>query len=168
MSAVEAAPSFRRRRGPTAPFEIYAALHEEAFAIRQKPWSPATFQAFAADDFVHWIEFWVEADASAEDGEADLAALALWRSVLDEAEILTLCRARRYAGCELGPSLLESVIAETRDAAVRSLILEVAEANRAARRLYADFEFSRVGFRRAYYRRADGLTDNALILRRSI
>jgi [ribosomal protein S18]-alanine N-acetyltransferase len=87
--------------------------------------------------------------------------LVLARAVVDEAEILTLgvVPAARRAG--LGGTLLQAAMAQAAALGARTMFLEVAAANAAARALYAAHGFTEVGLRRRYY----GNGDDALMLR---
>jgi [ribosomal protein S18]-alanine N-acetyltransferase len=82
----------------------------------------------------------------------------------DESEIAALgvVPERRRAG--IGAALLDAVCDETRRRGGRSILLEVAADNGAARSLYAARGFLRVGWRRGYYCRAGRLVD-AQVLR---
>ena len=85
----------------------------------------------------------------------------LARVAADEAEILTLAvvpSARRHG---LARHLLQAAIARAAQLGAVAMLLEVAEANTAARALYAGLGFTQVGLRRGYY--AQGL--DALVLR---
>ncbi len=87
--------------------------------------------------------------------------MVLARTVMDEAEILTigvLPEARRQG---LGRSLLLAAMHRAAENDARSLFLEVAEDNAAARNLYCSLGFVEVGRRRRYY--ANG--DDALVMR---
>ena len=97
-----------------------------------------------------------------EDEEPTGFVLAL--GLAEECEILSLgvLLERRRAGC--GSALLGSVCSEAMRRHIRSVVLEVAADNAAARALYAARGFVSVGCRPAYYRRAGGPID-ALILR---
>jgi ribosomal-protein-alanine N-acetyltransferase len=97
----------------------------------------------------------------------DLAGFILARDLGDEVEILSLgvLPARRRRG--IGAGLLDAVVAEAGRRRLRSVVLEVAADNAAARRLYVDRGFISAGRRPRYYRRADGSVD-ALILRLGI
>jgi ribosomal-protein-alanine N-acetyltransferase len=88
----------------------------------------------------------------------------LARVAADEAEILTLAvmPAARRGGLARG--LLRRAMQEAAEAGAASLFLEVAADNAAARALYADEGFCRVGQRLRYY---PGGGD-ALVLRRMI
>jgi [ribosomal protein S18]-alanine N-acetyltransferase len=82
----------------------------------------------------------------------------------EECEIVSLgvLPERRREGC--GSALLASVCSEALWRGSRSVVLEVAADNIAARALYAARGFNLVGHRPNYYRRAGRLVD-ALVLR---
>ena len=87
--------------------------------------------------------------------------MILARTVMDEAEILTLAvlpDARRQG---LGCDLLQAAMRRAAAADARTMFLEVAEDNASARRLYARHGFTEVGRRKRYY--ANG--DDALVMR---
>jgi len=92
---------------------------------------------------------------------SDEGGMVLARVAADEAEILTLAvdPGRRRLG--LGRRLLEQAMRTARERGAACMLLEVGEANAAARALYAGLGFVEVGRRRRYYR--DG--SDALILR---
>jgi len=95
------------------------------------------------------------------------AGYALARNLGEEGEILSLgvvpaCR-RRGAG----RGLLDAVMASASQQGFLSLVLEVAEPNLAARRLYAGCGFVQVGRRPHYYRHKNSVAD-ALIMRRAM
>ena len=97
-----------------------------------------------------------------EDEEPTGFVLAL--GLAEECEILSLgvLPDRRRTGC--GSALLGSVCSEAMRRNIRSVVLEVAADNVAARALYTARGFVLVGCRPNYYRRARGRID-ALILR---
>ncbi len=82
----------------------------------------------------------------------------------EECEILSLgvLPERRRAGC--GSALLASVCLEAKSRNAKSVVLEVAVDNLAARAFYAAREFISVGCRPNYYERAGRRVD-ALVLR---
>ncbi|GAB0115028.1 N-acetyltransferase GCN5 [Acidisoma sp. C75] len=123
-----------------------AALHAAAFP--GEAWDAAAFQLQLA---MHGVLGFMDARGG----------LILLRITLDEAEILTLGvhpRARRKG---IAGGLLRAAMAEAAQLGARSLFLEVAVGNVAARALYARAGFTEVGRRRAYY--ANGA--DALLLR---
>lgn len=86
------------------------------------------------------------------------------RAIMDEAEILTLAvlpDARRQG---LGRDLLRAAMRRAAETDARTMFLEVAEDNGAARRLYTSQGFTEVGRRKRYY--ANG--DDALVMRVSL
>lgn len=124
-----------------------AALHAESF---DAPWSAAALAALLAQPGV---------EAAVEDD-----GFILIRVVAEEAEVLTLAvrPASRRRG--LGSRLLARAAARAADRGARTLFLEVAEDNTAARALYDRAGFTPAGRRRGYYARADGPAADALIL----
>jgi ribosomal-protein-alanine N-acetyltransferase len=92
------------------------------------------------------------------------AGLVLARAAADEAEIMTLAviPAARRAG--LGAALLRAAEARAAAAGARSMFLEVAPGNAAARALYASAGYAEVGRRPRYY--PDG--SDALLLARAL
>lgn len=129
-----------------------AATHGACFP---RPWSKADFINLMAAGAV----------ALASHDEAGLSGLILIRSVVDEAEILTVAvhpRARRDG---LGRQLIEAAATAAAAMGAGTLWLEVGAGNAAALALYAATGFEAAGRRKAYYPHADGAED-ALMLRR--
>lgn len=87
--------------------------------------------------------------------------MLLGRAAVDEFEVLTLAVSPPARRGGLAAALLEAAMAEARGLGARTMFLEVATGNVAARGLYARAGFSEVGRRRRYY--ADG--SDALVLR---
>jgi ribosomal-protein-alanine N-acetyltransferase len=90
-----------------------------------------------------------------------LGGMILARVTADEAEILTLAVAPEIRRQGVARSLLAGAMAASREQAARTMVLEVAIGNAAARALYAQAGFVEAGRRPRYY--ADG--GDALILR---
>lgn len=135
-----------------------AAIHAASFT---HPWQEADFeQLFVAPGMF--------ADGAIGDKDDRLAGFVLSRIAADEAEVLTIAvapewRSRGVATLLLGPHL-SSLAAN----GVTRVFLEVEEENAAARALYANFDFRRVGERKSYYRTADASLKGALLLRRDL
>lgn len=85
----------------------------------------------------------------------------------NETEILSLGVVPEARRAGMGSALLEALFYEAGLRAAESVVLEVAANNKAARGLYAASGFTVVGYRRNYYRRAEGFVDG-LILRRAL
>jgi len=133
-----------------------ARLHREAFEpLGERPWTRQDMAELLASPSAGGLLLQI-------DGED--AGVALWRTTVDEAELLTIAvqAAQRRRGA--GRALLHAVIERARRQGARSLFLEVGVDNPAARSLYAQAGFEEVGRRAGYYARHGGFAD-ALVLR---
>ena len=95
------------------------------------------------------------------DGEKAAIGFAFWRSLGEEAEILSIGvspRARRRGAAR---ALLVDVIERARDEGVRRLFLEVDKTNAGALALYRSEKFEQVAERRRYYKNGG----DALVMR---
>lgn len=127
--------------------EILADLHRQSF---DKPWDAAAFEALLRQQGVVGIR------------HAD--GFILSRAIVDEAEILTLAVSPGARRSGLGLRLVEAAAQFAARMQARSLFLEVAEDNPAARALYAKAGFLTQGRRRAYYARSGAPAVDAFIL----
>jgi len=96
--------------------------------------------------------------------EESPAGFVLARDLGDEVEILSLGVLPAHRRRGIGRGLLEAALAECGRRGHRSVVLEVAEHNAEARRLYERCGFAEVGRRPRYYRHAGRMADG-LILR---
>lgn len=92
----------------------------------------------------------------------------LARTLLDEAEILTLAVEPSLRRRGTGRALVEAAAARARSRGAKALFLEVAVDNLSAVALYERTGFVRAGFRPAYYRREGGPPVDALVLKRDL
>ncbi len=97
----------------------------------------------------------------AEDDRAKAFGFAMWRSLGDASEILTLGVDPAVRRRRAGRALLDGVVRAARSIGARELLLEVDPRNRAAVALYENAGFQRIGRRPRYYR--DG--GDALLMR---
>ncbi|HQT47262.1 MAG TPA: GNAT family N-acetyltransferase [Acidocella sp.] len=122
---------------------VLAQLHAAAFP--EEPWSEAAFLTLLGHPgTIAWVN--------------ERGGFLLLRTVLDEAEILTLGTTARRQG--IARSLLQTAIAHAKNHGISKIHLEVAEQNSAARALYCVHNFIQSGRRPNYY--VDG--DTALVL----
>lgn len=91
----------------------------------------------------------------------------LTRTVVDEAEILTLAVTPAWRSLGIGRDLVRHGLRSLAHAGVASVFLEVDADNAAARRLYEGVGFRQVGLRRGYYSASPG-AGTALVLRRDL
>lgn len=133
-----------------------AQLHAAAF---RRGWSESEFESLLADRGV-------VAHTAAIRGR--LAGFILSRRAADEAEILSVAVAPRAQGRGVARDLLTLHLRHLAGLGIRTVYLEVDEANAAARRLYHRAGFVEAGRRPAYYPQAAGAPAAALILRRNL
>lgn len=129
-----------------------AAIHSASF---RHGWSVDDFESMIADRGIL-------ADGLFFGGVARPQGFVLSRSVLDEAEILTIALDPAARGRGLSHTLLERHLETLRRRGVARLHLEVDEANLPARALYRRAGFVQTGRREGYYARADGTHAAAL------
>ncbi len=133
-----------------------ARLHAASFA---EPWTAGELTGLLTSSGV----FGFVADAG---GEAK--GFILCRAAADEAEILTIAVNQDNRRGGLGAALVEISAALAKAMGVQALFLEVAVDNTAALKLYDSTGFAHAGLRRGYYRRAEGASIDALVLRRDL
>ena len=83
------------------------------------------------------------------------------RRVLDEWEIVNVAVDPAFRREHLGSRLLEAVLGEARDRAVRRIFLDVRESNAPARGLYEKYGFRPIARRKHYY---DHPVENAIVM----
>jgi ribosomal-protein-alanine N-acetyltransferase len=142
--------------GDARGLALLAQQHALAFS---RPWSAEDFDALMRTPGVLAV--------LARDAGGAPCGVLLIRSVIDEAEILTIGvdPARRKRG--LGRLLVAEAEALLRTLGVVELWLEVAETNTAARALYKACGFTEAGRRAGYYAE-EGAPVDALVLRRAL
>lgn len=133
-------------------FEI-AAL--EAAGQPHSSWSSAQLDEAFKDERA---SFWGACDAG------NLLGYALLYRLPFEAELQAISVASRARRRGIARALLERLCDEARGWRSERLLLEVRESNQAARALYAQAGFMIDGRRRGYYRGADGLGEDALLM----
>jgi ribosomal-protein-alanine N-acetyltransferase len=107
-------------------------------------------------------------------GESEFESMLTERNTLvsrmaaDEAEILSIAVALSHRGRGLSRNLLLTHLGHLAGRGVRTVFLEVEENNQPARRLYERAGFGIAGRRERYYREANGVQLNALLMRRDL
>lgn len=94
-----------------------------------------------------------------------IGGFAMAQVAADEAEILTIGVAEGWRRNGVAARLVDGIKRASAKAGARSLFLEVADSNVAARGLYARKGFTQAGRRQGYYARAGAPAEDALILR---
>src|SRR4051812_2492300 len=96
------------------------------------------------------------------------AGFILSRIAADEAEILSVAVGASFQGRGLARRLLTMHLGRLAGRGVRTVFLEVGEANDPAAKLYANAGFREVSRRPNYYPAANGKSVTALVLRRDL
>ena len=96
-----------------------------------------------------------------------IVAQCVYRTVLDEAEILTLAVAPDARGKGYARLLLEELDAILFALGVRYLFLEVRVSNTRARHVYSSAGFEEIGFRKRYYLTRNGRED-AVVMQKAL
>jgi len=130
-----------------------SALHARCFTL-PRPWSELEFASFLADPAVIFLSL--------------PGALLLGRTVLDEAELLTLAVAPEARRRGLARDLLARFEAEAARRGATRAFLEVAEGNTAAQELYHAAGWRQSGRRRGYFTAPGSAPQDGLILTRTL
>lgn len=127
------------RSGDARDAEILSQLHAACFLVA---WSPQAFRDLLANPrtFVTLAEY---------DGRA--AGFALAQVAADEADLVSIGVVEAHRRSGIGRRLLQRTAEEAVKRGARTLFLEVAPDNAAARALYEGSGFRAVGLRKGYY-----------------
>ncbi len=120
-----------------------AKLHDLCFA---KAWDRHEIAALLARPGTGLIE-----DAINCAAKPQTRGFVLFRHVVDEAEILTLCVAPSLRRCGIAGGLIKALKDHLQQFGVENLFLEVDETNHRALRLYRACGFAGAGHRKDYY-----------------
>lgn len=120
---------------------VLAALHERAFPVKER-WNVEAFENLLRSSGV---------SALLACHDEVPVGFVLVRSVLDEAETLTLAVDPAFQRKGVGRALLEKLFCVLREREIIRLFLEVSVRNEAARALYTAAGLVTMGRRRRYY-----------------
>jgi tRNA threonylcarbamoyladenosine biosynthesis protein TsaB len=135
---------------------LLASIHAEGFEL---PWTAQAFAELLAMPGTY-------AEVALELGEP--VGFVMMRVAADEAEIISIAT-RPYAQRRgVGQALIDRQFTELVKQGIRNVFIEVAEANRPARALYAAVGFVEAGRRKKYYTLANGGRDDAIVMRREL
>lgn len=131
-----------------------AEIHASAFA---RPWSTFDFEQMLS-------ERTITGDGLFIGRKAEPAGFVLSRRAAGEAEILTIALSAELRGRGCARPLLARHLEELARAGIRTVHLEVDEANAPALALYRRFGFREVGRRPGYYAKPDGTRATAITM----
>lgn len=160
LSFLFAPKSVALRQARADDAEALAAIHREGgFAVA---WAKSEFEQLLVDQSV------VTDVIGSSRGGRNIFGFIMSRRAADEAEILTIAVRRRYRRSGFGKKMLQHHMARLVSFGVNALFLEVEDGNRPAHILYAKRGFAEVGRRNAYYKKPDGSTAAAIVMRRGL
>ena len=143
---------------PATPRDAWrlAQLHAASF---HRGWGEAEFEQMLRENntLVHRLRL-----------RRAIIGFAVSRIAADEAEILSIAVAPGQRGRGLSRELFLTHLGHLAGRGVRTVFLEVEENNAPARRLYDRAGFAVAGRRERYYKEADGVELNALVMRRDL
>ncbi|MCJ9428248.1 ribosomal protein S18-alanine N-acetyltransferase [Kordiimonas marina] len=147
--------AFVSLEGENGP-DLLSHLHELAFAGQdEKPWS--------AEEFRQMVVLQGVSAAVAYVDEIPVG-FALWRRVLDEAELITIGVVPAARGQGYARHMLTFIGEQLKAAGGEKLFLEVRADNAPAIDLYRSSGFQEIGQRRRYYQTQSGKRVDALCL----
>ena len=136
---------------------LLARLHCKCFA---NPWSDNDFaQLLAVPGAFAKLAYLVDKQ------EKNPVGFAMARTAGGECEIITIGVMPSHRGLGVGGRLITAIAADCMEFGFDSILLEVAEDNRSALRLYGAIGFEDVGRRKNYYRSGNGGHGDAIIMR---
>ncbi|GHF16230.1 ribosomal-protein-alanine acetyltransferase [Kordiimonas sediminis] len=144
---------------PANPYlmEIAASLHADAFIhVPDSVWTRDAFtKLMLGGGTIGWLAL----------QDNDPLGILLVRTVLDEAEILTIGVARSAQKKGVASYLMHEGLKVLRSLGIQQVFLEVRRSNLAAQALYRSIHFEEISTRPNYYQNSDGSSEDALIFR---
>lgn len=144
--------------GQVEDAKFLSKLHAQSFF---HGWHTADFVSYLSDP--HQTPAYVACDAKRK-----VAGFALLRLAGDEAELLTLAVEKKWQGKKIASAIMQAVFEDLRMTKARHFFLEVDEENGPALALYARMGFDKVAERKAYYKKPDGSSATALVMRTAL
>lgn len=137
--------------------DTIARLHAAGF---YRGWTREEFAAYIAGE---GTPIYVACDPRRQ-----IAGFAMLRHLVDEVELITIAVDRRWRRKGVGLLLMRALLEALRMSSARRILLEVADDNAAAIRLYDKLGFARIGERKGYYPRPDGTPATAIVMARDL
>ena len=138
---------------PSQDLTLLAKLHAASF---ETAWSEMDLaEVLASPGCVALL-------ATSDDGPV---GFLIYRAVVDEGEIITICVDPAYQRRGAGLHIVSKTQHLLKSFNISNLFLEVAAANKEAISLYTRAGFEEAGKRKAYYVRKNGATEDAIVMR---
>lgn len=130
---------------------LVAALEAE---VEVTPWSERALEDALGPDYVARV---------LTDDEGQILSWIVWRTILDESELLLIGTAKNAQRKGYARALLQDALSEAEDRGIVAMHLEVRAGNDPAAKLYETLGFAIVGLRKGYYF-YDGRREDALLM----
>jgi len=141
--------------GNRAGTALLAELHAAAFSPQdERTWQPSEFAALLETPGT---------SATLYSAEGKPAGFTLVRTILDEAELISIAVAPTYQGKGYAKAMMDDTIQQLKALGVRRFYLEVREDNQQALALYRTTNFKKIGERKDYYKQLSGKKLNAQV-----
>ncbi|MEG3617045.1 ribosomal protein S18-alanine N-acetyltransferase [Magnetovibrio sp. PR-2] len=137
--------------------DVLAELHGESF---EEGWSTKSLRTT--------LEMPGTFGFIAENAAGEPLGFGLFRTSVDEAEVLTIATRPSLRGQGIAKALMNRALAQSQKLGAKSMFLEVAVDNAAALKLYQSLGFEEVGRRQGYYKRFDGSRADGLVMKRNL
>ncbi len=131
--------------------DVSDVLRIEQQAYRY-PWPESSFKDCLQPQYVSWL--------LCQDDQT--IGYLIVQSVVDELHLLNICVATDYQNQGYGQQLMRHCIHFAKSQQLISILLEVRQSNRAAKKLYAKWQFELIGTRKNYYPCDEGREDAAI------
>ena len=143
-----------------AMLEVMAELHKLAFENQgERGWKTSDFHELMQTQGTSATVF-IRDDCP--------IAFTLFRSVLDEAELITVCVAPTAQGEGVGASVLHAEIDRLKENGIKQVFLEVRKDNERAQKLYKSLGFDVTGIRKEYYQNSQNGRVDAILMMANI
>ena len=140
-----------------ADADTVARLHAAGF---YRGWTREEFAAYITGE---GTPVYVACDA-----RRNVAGFAMLRHLGEEVELITIAVDKKWRNKGVGLMLMRALFEALRMTPARRILLEVADDNLAALKLYGKLGFLKVGERKGYYPRPDGTPATAIIMARDL
>jgi len=137
--------------------DTIARLHAEGF---YRGWTREEFAAYITGE---GTPVYVACDSRRQ-----IAGFAMLRHLGDDVELITIAVDRKWRKKGVGLMLMRAMFEALLRSPAKRMLLEVADDNAAALKLYGKLGFLKVGERKGYYPRADGTPATAIVMARDL
>lgn len=145
------------RKSQASDAAAFSGLHAQGF---ERAWGISEFESLLCEKAV--------CAHMAQTSLNHPCGFIISRVAADEAEILSVAVAKNARQKGVGGQLLNLHLSALAQSGAKAVFLEVDELNLAAIALYKHFGFAIVGTRKAYYKRTDGSSPSALVMKRCL